>query len=164
MPSRPVSEPARAAGAWRKLRYADLRALTPDADHRPPDREIVLRLTGVMERYLWTINDRKLSAAEPVNLRYGERVRITYVNTTMMEHPMHLHGVFTGVEVGHGAYAPRKHTIVVDPGQSISADFTADEPGTWALHCHLLLHMVAGMFTKVTMGRPGSAPDPRSGR
>lgn len=148
-----------------KLSYADLRAVSPDPDHRPPDREVVLRLTGVMERYIWTINDKKLFEAEPIRLRYGERVRITYVNETMMEHPLHLHGVFTGLQNGQGAYAPLKHTIIVDPGKSVSADFTANEPGAWALHCHLLLHMVVGMFVKVIIDEPPAASlSERTGR
>jgi CopA family copper-resistance protein len=156
-PGHPPNTPA-AGGAWRKLRYADLRAMSPDPNSRPPDREVVLRLTGVMERYLWTINDKKLFESEPVRLRYGERVRITYRNETMMEHPMHMHGMFVGLQNGQGAFAPRKHTVIVNPSETLSVDFTANERGTWALHCHLLLHMVAGIFAKIVVGdEPGAA-------
>lgn len=157
----PPSAPKESTTAqWKKLRYADLRAVSPNSDVRPPEREIVLRLTGDMERYLWSVNDKKLIEAEPIQLRYGERVRLTYVNETMMEHPMHLHGMFVALKTGaDAAAAPRKHTVIVKPGERLSVDFTANERGTWALHCHLLLHMVAGMFVKVIVGDEVVASD-----
>jgi FtsP/CotA-like multicopper oxidase with cupredoxin domain len=117
-----------------------------------------------MERYLWTIDDKKLFESEPVRLRYGERVRITYRNETMMEHPMHMHGMFVGLQTGQGAFAPRKHTVIVNPSETLSVDFTANERGPWALHCHLLLHMVAGMFAKIVVGDEVGAAAARASR
>ena len=137
---------------WRTLRYSDLRARTPNADLRPPEREVVLHLTGDMERYFWTINGKKLSEASPIQLRQGERVKLTYINETMMDHPMHLHGVFMELQNGaEPAYAPRKHTVSVPPAETLVTHLTAHEPGTWALHCHLLYHMMTGMFTRVVI-------------
>lgn len=153
MPQPSAAQGQIAAAERRKLRYSDLLSVDPNMDTRPPEREIVLRLTGDMERYLWSINDKKLIEAEPIRLRTGERVRLTYANETMMEHPMHLHGMFAAVQTGvASAAAPRKHTVLVPPGERVSVDFTANERGTWALHCHLLLHMIAGMFVKVIVG------------
>jgi CopA family copper-resistance protein len=132
------------------LEYAHLRALSPNTDTRDPERDIELRLTGDMERYFWTLNDKKLSDSDPVQLRVGERVGIRFVNETMMEHPMHLHGVFMELQNGHGAgRAPRKHTISVPPFETVEAHLTFEEPGPWALHCHLLFHMMTGMFVRV---------------
>ena len=135
-----------------KLKYAHLRALTPNQDTRAPGREIVLRLTGSMERYFWTINGKKFSEAKPIQLRLGERVRITFINETMMDHPMHLHGMWMNIVNGAGArLSPKKHTISVGPGKTVSADVTVDAAGEWAFHCHLLYHMDTGMFRKVVV-------------
>jgi len=132
----------------RVLTYADLRNLYPTPDPRDPEREIQLHLTGSMNRYMWSVNGVKFSDAEPLQLEYGERVRITLVNDTMMNHPMHLHGMWSDLESGDGAHIPRKHTVIVQPGTKISYLVTADARGTWAYHCHLLYHM-PGMFRKV---------------
>ena len=135
----------------RVLTYADLRSPYPGADGRPPSREIVLHLTGNMERFIWGFDGYKFSAAEPIYLKLGERVRITLVNDTMMEHPIHLHGLWSELENGHGAFNPYKHTILVKPAERISYLLSADTPGEWAYHCHLLYHMKAGMFRKVVV-------------
>lgn len=135
----------------RVLTYADLRSPYPGADARPPSREIVLHLTGNMERFIWGFDGYKFSAAEPIELKLGERVRITLVNDTMMEHPIHLHGLWSELENGHGAFNPYKHTILVKPAERISYLLSADTPGEWAYHCHLLYHMKAGMFRKVVV-------------
>ncbi len=133
----------------RVLQYADLRSAVPLPDHRPAGREIVVRLTGSMERYIWTINDRKLGEDTPIQLRKGERVRIKFVNETMMDHPMHLHGLWMEL-IGPGGHpVARKHTVIVRPGHELSVLVTADADGKWALHCHLLFHMEAGMMTSV---------------
>ena len=133
-----------------KLDYSHLRALTPNRDVREPQRTVVFRLTGDMERYFWTLNDKKLSDSAPVHLQVGERVRVQFVNETMMEHPMHLHGVFMELQNGQDrAHAPRKHTISVLPFETVEAHVTFEEAGPWALHCHLLYHMVTGMFARV---------------
>ena len=140
---------APAAMDVRRLDYSDLRALDPNQDVREPTRDVVLRLTGDMERYFWTINDKKLSHSDPIRLTVGERVRLLLTNETMMEHPMHLHGVFMELQNGaHPAFAPRKHTVSVPPNETVEAHLTFEEPGSWAFHCHLLFHMMTGMFAR----------------
>lgn len=142
----------------RVLSYADLKALAPNADTRPPVREITVTLGGNMERYTWLLNGKPFEASEPIRLAFGERVRITYVNETMMAHPMHLHGPHVQVENGQPPERlPTKHVVVVPPGRTVSVLLTADEVGDWALHCHLLNHMVSGMMAKVSIA-PEAAP------
>jgi CopA family copper-resistance protein len=133
----------------RVLSYADLRALRPGSDPRPPSREITLHLTGNMERFIWGFDGKKFSEAEPIVLQHGERVRFVLTNDSMMEHPIHLHGLWSELENRHGDYRPYKHTINVKPGEKLSYLVTADEPGRWAYHCHLLYHMEMGMFREV---------------
>ena len=141
----------------RVLRYTDLKSLVPYPDQRQPKREIELHLTGHMERFMWSFDGKKYSdAKEPIRFRYGERVRFTFVNDTMMEHPLHLHGMWMHLENGAGQYLPRKHTVIVKPAERVSVAITADAPGRWAFHCHLLLHMEAGMFRIVEVS--GHAP------
>jgi CopA family copper-resistance protein len=131
----------------RVLLYTDLKSLAPYPDQREPEREIELHVTGHMERFMWSFDGKKYSdAKEPIHFRYGERVRFTFVNDTMMEHPLHLHGMWMHLENGAGEYLPRKHTVIVKPAERVSVAITADAPGRWAFHCHLLLHMEAGMF------------------
>jgi CopA family copper-resistance protein len=130
------------------LTYAMLRSPRPMADRRPPTREITLHATGNMQRYIWGFDGKKFSEAGPIVLRRGERVRFTFVNDTMMEHPFHLHGQFQQLENGQGDHLPSKHTVIVKPGEKLSYLFTA-EPGRWAFHCHLLYHMEMGMFREV---------------
>jgi FtsP/CotA-like multicopper oxidase with cupredoxin domain len=135
----------------RVLTYADLRARYRALDGRPPSREIELHLTGNMERFIWGFNGQKFSSAEPLELKLGERVRIVLINDTMMEHPIHLHGLWSELENGHGAFNPYKHTILVKPAERVSYLVSADTPGRWAYHCHLLYHMHAGMFRTVVV-------------
>lgn len=130
------------------LTYADLKPLHSTKDDRYPDRELVLHLTGNMDRYIWTINGIAYKDAAPLEFKYGERLRITYINDTMMNHPMHLHGMWSDLETGDPEYIPRKHTVIVQPGAKISFLVTADAMGGWAYHCHLIYHML-GMFRKV---------------
>ena len=132
----------------RVLTYADLKNLRSTHDHREPDREIELHLTGNMGRYMWSINGVKHADAEPLRWKLGERLRITFVNDTMMSHPMHLHGMWSDLETGDNNYLPRKHTVIVQPGSRISYRVTVDAEGGWAYHCHLLYHML-GMFRTV---------------
>jgi CopA family copper-resistance protein len=134
----------------RVLTYADLRHLHNTPDPRDPSREIQLHLTGNMTRYMWSINGINFADSEPLALKFGERVRITFVNDTMMHHPMHMHGIWSDLETGDGAHIPRKHTVIVQPGAKISYLMTADALGEWAYHCHLLYHM-PGMFRKVVI-------------
>jgi FtsP/CotA-like multicopper oxidase with cupredoxin domain len=131
----------------RVLVYNDLKALERSRDSRSPQREIEMHLTGNMEAFIWGIDGKKFSeSGEQPAVRVGERVRITLVNDTMMEHPMHLHGVFMELDNGAGAHKPRKHTINVKPAERLSFDITYDQPGNFAFHCHILYHMEAGMF------------------
>jgi CopA family copper-resistance protein len=139
----------------RVLLYTDLKSLVPYPDQREPEREIELHLTGQMNRYMWSFDGKKYSEAkDPIRFRYGERVRLTFVNDTMMEHPIHLHGMWMHVENGAGEHLPRKHTVIVKPAERLSVAITADAPGPWAFHCHLLFHMDAGMFRVVEVSEP----------
>ena len=133
----------------RVLAYTDLHATRSGGDPRPPSRDITLHLTGNMERFIWGFDGKKFSEAEPIVLQRGERVRFVLINDSMMEHPIHLHGLWSELENGHGAYRPYKHTINVKPGEKLSYLVTADVPGRWAYHCHLLYHMEMGMFREV---------------
>ena len=135
----------------RVLTYADLRTRYRGVDGRPPSREIELHLTGNMERYIWGFNGKKFSDAEPIALKLGERVRIILINDTMMDHPIHLHGLWSELENGHGEFAPYKHTIIVKPSERVSYLVSADTPGRWAFHCHLMYHMDSGMFRTVVV-------------
>jgi CopA family copper-resistance protein len=137
----------------RVLRYADLHTVGGPIDRREPGREIELHLTGHMERFMWSFNGKKFSEAEPLRFTFGERLRITLVNDSMMTHPIHLHGMWSEIENPHGQFQVRKHTVMVSPAQRISYAVTADALGRWAYHCHLLYHMEAGMFREVEVSR-----------
>ncbi|EAN8120860.1 copper resistance system multicopper oxidase [Pseudomonas putida] len=131
------------------LTYADLRSTFIDPDGREPGRTVELHLTGHMEKFSWSFDGIKFSDAEPLRLKYGERLRITLVNDTMMTHPIHLHGMWSDLEDEHGNFMVRKHTIDMPPGSRRSYRVTADALGRWAYHCHLLFHMEMGMFREV---------------
>jgi FtsP/CotA-like multicopper oxidase with cupredoxin domain len=148
----------------RVLVYTDLVSLEPNPDTRAPERELELHLTSNMERYMWSFDGRKLSeVVEPIVFQENERLRLTMVNDTMMPHPIHLHGMFFDVVTGQSGHEsqsghegqtehkPRKHTLVIKPGEKCSVDITADAVGDWAFHCHLLYHMQAGMFRVVSV-------------
>ncbi|HKV96216.1 MAG TPA: copper resistance system multicopper oxidase [Gammaproteobacteria bacterium] len=141
------------------LAYADLESLKPHPDPAP-DRTIVLHLTGNMERYMWSFNGKKYAESVPLKMHFGERVRIVMINDTMMNHPIHLHGMFMELQNDHGVHNPLLHTVNVQPGETLSVLVTADAPGGWALHCHLLYHMEAGMFREVLVMPPPGATDP----
>ena len=148
----------KAANGGKFLSYADLKAQKPLYADRPATREIELRLTGNMERYSWSINGVKYEDAEPIRLKYGERVRFKFVNETMMSHPMHLHGMWSILDTGQGKWNPVKHTININPGTTVYSETEVDEPGQWAFHCHLSYHMATGMFRKVVVeGGPAVA-------
>ena len=133
----------------RVLTYADLHTIGGPIDRREPGRDLVLHVTGHMQRFIWSFDGRKFSEAPPLPFAYGERLRITLVNDTMMTHPIHLHGMWSEVEDESGAFLVRKHTVTLHPGQQIRYAVTADALGNWAFHCHLLYHMEAGMFREV---------------
>jgi CopA family copper-resistance protein len=143
----------------RVLSMNDLVAAKPHADARAPTRDIVIRITGNMERYIWTLNGKPFGEAPPVDVQFGERVRITFVNETMMAHPMHLHGMFFEIENGQPAdRLPEKNVIAVAPGRTQSVLLTANEPGEWPLHCHLLFHMDSGMMKKLIVANVAPPP------
>lgn len=135
----------------RVLVYGDLIGAHPWPDEREPEREIQLHLTGNMERYMWSFDGVKYDEIiDPIQFHYGERLRLILVNDTMMEHPIHLHGMW--MELENGQYPrPRKHTISLKPNEVVSLQISADAPGNWAFHCHLLYHMEAGMFRVVSV-------------
>ncbi len=138
----------------RVLVYTDLKAIKPFEDQRMPERDIELHLTGNMERYMWSIDGKKHSeASEPIPFHFGERLRLTFVNDTMMEHPMHLHGMWMYLENGAGSLLPRKHTVIVKPAERLSVTVSADALGDWAFHCHMLIHMELGMFRVVRVAK-----------
>lgn len=141
----------------RVLNYKMLAALEPNRDTREPSRLLELHLTGNMERYMWSFDGEMYSAVsdKPIRFAWNERVRVRLVNNTMMAHPIHLHGMFFELVTGAGpAHQPRKNVVVVQPGASAQFDLTANEPGDWAFHCHLLYHMHGGMMQTVTVMGP----------
>tara|TARA_B100000965_G_scaffold406790_1_gene448649 strand:+ start:35321 stop:37153 length:1833 start_codon:yes stop_codon:yes gene_type:complete len=156
-----------AANGGKFLSYQDLKAFKPLYEHRNATREIELRLTGNMERYIWSMNGIKFSEAEPIRLKYGERVRFKFINETMMTHPMHLHGMWSILDTGSGKWNPIKHVVSVSPGTTVYMETEVDAPGQWAFHCHLSYHADAGMFRKVVVeGGPkeqAEAPTAKTG-
>jgi FtsP/CotA-like multicopper oxidase with cupredoxin domain len=142
----------------RVLTYKALKSLEPNPDPRKPSRELDIHLTANMERYMWSFDGEAFSErTEPIPFRQGERVRVNLINDTMMPHPIHLHGHFFEVVTGNPGHHPLKHTVNVLPGGKVAFDLTASAYGDWAFHCHLLLHMHAGMFRVVTVRREGAA-------
>ena len=159
MVSSRLDEPGGGLGddGWRVLRYTQLRAINPQPALRAPTREIELHLTGNMERFMWSIDGVPFERAEPIRMDFGERIRLTMVNDTMMNHPMHLHGMWMELENGQGEYIPRVHTVNVKPAERLSLLIEVDAPGRWAFHCHVLYHMEVGMFRVVEVSKPGES-------
>ena len=162
MPVSRINEPGSGLGdaGRRVLVYGDLRRLSADGPEGSPEREIELHITGNMERQIWGFDGKKYSEAkEPIPFEYGKWLRITFVNDTMMDHPMHLHGMWMVLDNGTGVKRPRKHTINVKPGERLSFDVKPDEIGKWAFHCHLLFHMELGMLRVVSVAdQKGKVP------
>jgi CopA family copper-resistance protein len=150
MPDPLVNDVGAPPGA-RVLSYRDLRAAKPLYPVREPTRIIEIRLTGNMERYFWSINGNSFAQAQPIQLHLGERARFRFTNETMMNHPMHLHGMWMMPQVGNGAENPVLHTVNIKPGSTVDVDIEADAPGGWAFHCHMLYHMETGMMRKVSV-------------
>ena len=148
---------------WRVLTYADLEARERRPNFRAADREIEIHLTGNMERYMWSIDGVHFRDADPIEVQFGERIRLTMINDTMMNHPMHLHGMWMELENGRGDLIPRAHTVNVKPAEKISLLFDADALGPWAFHCHVLYHMDAGMFRIVNVVDSGMSGMDHSG-
>ena len=148
----------KAAKGGKFLSYADLKAQKPLYEYRKATREIELRLTGNMERYIWSINGKKYKDEEEIRLKFGERVRFKFVNETMMTHPMHLHGMWSILDTGAGKWNPIKHTVSIAPGTTVYTETEVDAPGQWAFHCHLSYHAASGMFRRVVIeGGPKTA-------
>lgn len=142
------------------LRYSDLRSVSPWYDAREPERDVELHLTGNMERYMWSFDGKKFSQApQAIGLQANERVRLILVNDTMMEHPIHLHGMWMQLDNGLGQHNPLKHTVIVKPAERVSLLITADAVGRWAFHCHILYHMDMGMFRVVEVFPPVTAEE-----
>ncbi|MBI3574180.1 MAG: copper resistance system multicopper oxidase [Gammaproteobacteria bacterium] len=135
----------------RVLTYADLHTIGGPLDKREPEREIELHLTGNMERYTWSLDGLEFGKSTPVHFRHNERLRVVFVNDTMMTHPMHMHGMWNELESPDGKFQVRKHTISVQPAQRVTFLVSADALGRWAWHCHLFLHMHAGMFREIVV-------------
>ena len=145
----------------RVLTYADLHTIGGPIDSREPGRDIRLHLTGHMQRFVWSFDGQKFSESQPLRFKYGERLRVVLINDSMMNHPIHLHGMWSEVESPEGEFLVRKHTIVVQPGQQLSYGVTANALGSWAFHCHLLYHMEAGMFREVAVEQISTSGAPR---
>ena len=133
------------------LSYSDLKTQKILYKDRDATREIEIRLTGNMDRYIWSINGKKYEDADPIKLQYGERVRFKFVNETMMSHPMHLHGMWSILDTGAGKWNPIKHTVSVAPGTTLYTETEVDAIGEWAFHCHLSYHGDTGMFRKIVV-------------
>jgi CopA family copper-resistance protein len=134
---------------WRVLTYQDLVSAEPQVYAETPEREMTINITANMERYMFSFDGMKFTEQPgPYLFRHNERLRLFLVNHTMMEHPIHLHGMWMQLENGADEL-PYKHTILVKPGEVLSALITPIEKGDWAFHCHLLYHMEAGMFQVV---------------
>ena len=151
----PLTQDTGAPPGTRVLSYRDLRPLRADPEYRPYDRMIEVRLTGNMERYIWSMNGNEFWNAQPIVARLGERLRIRFINETMMNHPMHLHGMWMVPELGKGAFNPRKHVVNIKPGTTQEVDILVDAEGDWAFHCHLLYHMESGMMRIFRVVRDG---------
>jgi FtsP/CotA-like multicopper oxidase with cupredoxin domain len=151
------------------LRVADGRPLAPYEKLKAtedttlpedwPYREYTLELTGDMERYVWMINGKTLSASDTIKIKHGENVRFTLVNKTMMHHPMHLHGHFFRVVNQYGDYSPLKHTVDVPPFSKTVIEFAGNEEKDWFFHCHVLYHAKAGMARVIQYEDSKNDPD-----
>ena len=158
--------PVNAAAGERVLNYQDLKRLDRSYTLAEPSRVIEMRLTGNMEKFIWSFDDKKYSEATPIPFTLGETVRLVLKNETMMNHPIHLHGLWMDLDNGAGERRPRKHTVIVPPGRTVSVTVHMTEPGNWPFHCHLLFHMTTGMFREFAVGNggvPGPAATPKTG-
>ena len=149
----PIEQDTGAPPGAKVLSYRDLKALNNPYGWREPDRIVEVRLTGNMERYFWSINGNKFSEAQPLVFRHNERVRLRFVNETMMNHPMHIHGMWMIPDAGNGDRNPLKHVVNIKPGTTLDVDVVAELEGGWAFHCHLLYHMETGMMREVRVVR-----------
>jgi hypothetical protein len=157
-----MDQPAGEAGLFSEYNYDYLKSPEKTAyDKNIPVKEILLNLTGNMNRYIWSMNGVPLSETDNIKIKSNEVTRITLNNLTMMHHPMHLHGHFFRIINKNGAYSPLKHTVNVPPMQAVTIEFygnNGDENGDWFFHCHILYHMMGGMARVVSYDTPR---DPR---
>lgn len=141
------------------LNYSMLRSpkktTLPDA----PTKTMRFELTGNMNRYVWTIDNKTVSEADKILIKKGENVRIIIYNNSMMRHPMHLHGHFFRVLNGQGDYAPLKNVLDIMPTETDTIEFAATESGDWFFHCHVLYHMMSGMGR--VFSYEGTPPNPQ---
>ncbi len=139
--------------------YDYLKALNKTAfDKDIPVKEILLNLTGNMQRYIWSMNGVPLSESDKIKIKENQVTRITLNNLTMMHHPMHLHGHFFRVINKNGEYSPLKHTVNIPPMQQVTIEFYGNEYGDWFFHCHILYHLMGGMARVLSYETPR---DPR---
>ncbi|MEA2814640.1 MAG: hypothetical protein QOI93_2337 [Rhodospirillaceae bacterium] len=139
------------------LAYADLKRLDRGYAPSPPARTIEIRLTGNMDRYYWSFDDRKYSEQPTIDFTEGETVRLVFRNETMMNHPLHLHGLWMDLDNGAGEARPRKHVVIVPPGRTVSVTVHMAAVGRWPFHCHLMFHMMTGMFREFVVHPKGDA-------
>jgi FtsP/CotA-like multicopper oxidase with cupredoxin domain len=127
-----------------------LKAIDP-LSPRPADRTVEVLLGGDMAKYIWTIDGDVYGKNKPIRVVAGERVELVMKNTTMMSHPMHLHGTVFEVVAINGRRFPgaRRDTVMVPAMTSVTIAFDADNPGRWAFHCHNGYHQDVGMMTSV---------------
>ena len=141
------------------LNYAMLKApYKTSLPKNAPIRELQFELTGNMNRYVWSLDNKVLAESDKIMIKQGEVVRIIMFNNSMMRHPMHLHGHDFRVINGQGAYAPLKNIIDIMPMETDTIEFEANADGDWFFHCHILYHMMAGMNRAFSY--ENSAPNP----
>jgi FtsP/CotA-like multicopper oxidase with cupredoxin domain len=146
------------------LNYSMLRATENTTLRQGPTRDLYFELTGNMNRYVWTINNKTVSESDKILIKKGENIRIILYNNTMMRHPMHLHGHDFRVLNGQGEYAPLKNVLDIMPMETDTLEFAATESGDWFFHCHILYHMMSGMgrvFSYQNSPPNPEIPDPK---
>jgi len=146
------------------LNYAMLKSPVVTSLPEGPVRTMEFELTGNMNRYVWTLNNKTISESDKIPIKAGENIRIILTNNSMMRHPMHLHGHFFRVVNGQGEFAPLKNVLDIMPMEKDTIEFHASEAyGDWYFHCHILYHMMAGMgriFTYENSPPNPQLPDP----
>ncbi|MBC9935012.1 multicopper oxidase domain-containing protein [Chitinophaga qingshengii] len=140
-----ITNPDSSAGDIVTLNYGMLKAPQKTTLPEAPTKVLNFELTGNMNRYVWTINNKTVSETDKILIKKGENVRIILYNNTMMRHPMHLHGHFFRVLNGQGDYSPLKTVLDIMPMETDTIEFAATESGDWFFHCHILYHMMSGM-------------------
>lgn len=146
------------------LNYGMLRATKKTTLPKGPLKELKFELTGNMDRYVWTLDNKTISESDRILIKKGENVRITLINNSMMRHPMHLHGHDFRLLNGQGKNAPLKNVIDIMPMETDVIEFAANQSGDWFFHCHILYHMMSGMgriFSYENSPPNPEIPDPK---